>query len=173
VMSPLKLNPYPPHYRTAFACSLLLYPPPPRLLLRAAFPTGCPGGEATGLPRSAAVWQTDLRRPSRNVGEAQCSCWCGLRRFRCRLQRSNVEACPLLGETKVSGPFSDVKRVLTRMALPPFLSIFWRRSRGRRAHIERGTRPCVVKSGVVVLLGAANASCSWHENLPWRIFSSH
>src|SRR6516162_1771948 len=27
-------NPYPPHYRAAFACSLLLYPPPHRLLLR-------------------------------------------------------------------------------------------------------------------------------------------
>src|SRR5437867_12239248 len=54
-MSLLKLNPYPLHYRTAFACSLLLYPPPPRLLLRVAFPAGCPAGETTGLPRSAAV----------------------------------------------------------------------------------------------------------------------
>jgi hypothetical protein len=33
----LKRNPYPLHYRAAFACSLLLYPPPHRLLLRAAF----------------------------------------------------------------------------------------------------------------------------------------
>src|SRR5439155_9534286 len=45
------LNPYPPHYRAAFACSLLLYPPSCRLLLRVAFPCG----ETTGLPRSAAV----------------------------------------------------------------------------------------------------------------------
>jgi hypothetical protein len=44
-------GPYPLHYRTAFACSLLLYPPPRQLLLRAAFPCG----ETTGLPRSAAV----------------------------------------------------------------------------------------------------------------------
>jgi len=36
-------------------------------------------------------WQTDLRRQSRNVSGVQTSCWCGLRRFRCRLQRSNVE----------------------------------------------------------------------------------
>ena len=32
------LNPYPAHYRLAFACSLLLYPPPHRLALRFAFP---------------------------------------------------------------------------------------------------------------------------------------
>jgi hypothetical protein len=44
-------DPYPLHYQTAFACSLLLYPPPRQLLLRAAFPDG----ETTGLPRSAAV----------------------------------------------------------------------------------------------------------------------
>src|SRR5438874_9195487 len=44
------LNPYPAHYRPAFACSLLLYPPPHRLPLRVAFPCsrGC-RGEATGL----------------------------------------------------------------------------------------------------------------------------
>src|SRR5262245_63359050 len=46
-----QLNPYPPHYRPAFACSLLLYPHPHRLLLRAAFPRGRP----PGLPRSADV----------------------------------------------------------------------------------------------------------------------
>src|SRR5271166_2500028 len=34
------LNPYPAHYRPAFACSLLPYPPSHRLLLRVAFPTG-------------------------------------------------------------------------------------------------------------------------------------
>ena len=46
-----RCGPYPLHYRTAFAFSLLLYPPSHRLLLRVAFPCG----EATGLPRSAAV----------------------------------------------------------------------------------------------------------------------
>src|SRR5205807_7028197 len=35
-----QLNPYPAHYRPAFACSLLLYPPPHRLALRLAFPDG-------------------------------------------------------------------------------------------------------------------------------------
>jgi hypothetical protein len=34
----LRLNPYPPYYRTAFAFSLLLYPLPHRLALRFAFP---------------------------------------------------------------------------------------------------------------------------------------
>ena len=48
-------NPYPTHYRPAFACSLILYPPPPQRTLRFAFPAGCPAGETTGLPRSAAV----------------------------------------------------------------------------------------------------------------------
>ena len=43
------LNPYPPHYRTTFACSLLLYPPCDGLALRLAFPIG----HGTGLPRSA------------------------------------------------------------------------------------------------------------------------
>jgi len=33
-----RLNPYPPHYRTAFAFSLLLYPQPHRLASRFAFP---------------------------------------------------------------------------------------------------------------------------------------
>jgi hypothetical protein len=46
-----RCGPYPAHYRTAFAFSLLLYPPSHRVLLRVAFPCG----EATGLPRSAAV----------------------------------------------------------------------------------------------------------------------
>jgi len=32
------LNPYPPYYRGAFACSLFRYPPDYRHLLRAAFP---------------------------------------------------------------------------------------------------------------------------------------
>jgi len=32
-----RLNPYPAHYRPAFACSLLPYPPSLRLLLRVAF----------------------------------------------------------------------------------------------------------------------------------------
>ena len=50
-----RVNLYPLHYRTAFACSLLLYPPPLRLASRLAFPAGCPVGETTGLPRSAAV----------------------------------------------------------------------------------------------------------------------
>ena len=44
-----RLNPYPPHYRPAFASSILLYPQPHRLALRFAFPCG----ETTGLPRSA------------------------------------------------------------------------------------------------------------------------
>ena len=45
------LNPYPPHYKAAFACSILLYPQPYRLTLRRAFPSG----RATGLPRSVSV----------------------------------------------------------------------------------------------------------------------
>src|SRR5215467_11649285 len=47
-----RLNPYPLHYRAAFACSLLLYPPPHQPLLRGSVPRM---GETTGLPRSAAV----------------------------------------------------------------------------------------------------------------------
>ena len=35
--------------------------------------------------------QTDLRKQRRNVGGAQGSCWCGFRRFRCWLSRSNVQ----------------------------------------------------------------------------------
>src|SRR6266545_7855979 len=45
------LNPYPSHYRTAFACSRLLYPPFHRLALRFAFHVG----RTTGLPCSASV----------------------------------------------------------------------------------------------------------------------
>src|SRR5262245_24092756 len=44
-------NPYPSHYSSALACSLLLYPAPRRLPLRGAYPCG----RTTGLPRSAAV----------------------------------------------------------------------------------------------------------------------
>jgi len=44
-------NPYPNHYRSAFACSVLLYPQHHRPSLRAAFPAG----SATGLPSSVAV----------------------------------------------------------------------------------------------------------------------
>jgi len=47
----LRLNPYPAHYRPAFACSLIPYPPSRQLPLRVAFPCG----EKTGLPRSVAV----------------------------------------------------------------------------------------------------------------------
>ena len=43
------LNPYPPHYRTAFASSVILYPQPRRLASRLAFPCG----RTTGLTRSA------------------------------------------------------------------------------------------------------------------------
>ena len=46
-----RCGPYPLHYTAAFAFCLLLYPPSHRLLLRVAFPCG----EATGLPRFAAV----------------------------------------------------------------------------------------------------------------------
>jgi hypothetical protein len=38
VMLPLELNSYPLDYRTAFACSLLRYPPFRPLTLRLAFP---------------------------------------------------------------------------------------------------------------------------------------
>jgi hypothetical protein len=47
----LEAQPYPTHYRSAFACSLLLYPPLRQRLLRFTFPEG----ETTGLPRSVAV----------------------------------------------------------------------------------------------------------------------
>src|SRR5438067_4977694 len=49
------LNSYPAHYRSAFACSLVPYPPPRGLPLRVAVPAGGPAGETTGLPRSAGV----------------------------------------------------------------------------------------------------------------------
>src|SRR5262245_25212818 len=42
-----KHNPYPPRYRAAFACSLLLYPPSHRLPLRVAFPEGGDDGLTT------------------------------------------------------------------------------------------------------------------------------
>jgi hypothetical protein len=42
-------NPYPAHYRSAFACSLVLYPQPHQRTLRFAFL----GRRTTGLPRSA------------------------------------------------------------------------------------------------------------------------
>ena len=51
----LRVNPYPVHYRPAFACSLLLYPPSPRLPLRFAFLSCHQFRETTGLPRSVAV----------------------------------------------------------------------------------------------------------------------
>ena len=35
--------------------------------------------------------QTDLRKQSRNVGGVQHARWCGFRRFRCWLPRSNVQ----------------------------------------------------------------------------------
>jgi len=36
----LMRNPYPPHYRVAFAFSIVLYPPSYRLASRLAFPMG-------------------------------------------------------------------------------------------------------------------------------------
>jgi hypothetical protein len=36
----LMLNPYPPHYRMAFACSIVLCPPSHQFALRLAFPGG-------------------------------------------------------------------------------------------------------------------------------------
>jgi hypothetical protein len=44
-------NPYPAHYRLAFAFSVLLYPQYYRQTLRPAFPRG----SATGLPSSACI----------------------------------------------------------------------------------------------------------------------
>src|SRR4051812_40033189 len=54
VMLPCWRNPYPTHYRPAFACSPILYPQPRRLALRFAVPVG----RTTGLPRyvAVAVW---------------------------------------------------------------------------------------------------------------------
>jgi hypothetical protein len=51
VMS-LTLNPYPPCYRAAFACSLLLYPLPCQVPLQVPFRCK-PRRRTTGLPRSA------------------------------------------------------------------------------------------------------------------------
>jgi hypothetical protein len=53
--------------RPAFACSLLLDPPPRQLLSRVAFP----GGETTGLPRFVAV--TVWVRSRRFVGDASAA----------------------------------------------------------------------------------------------------
>lgn len=50
------LNPYPFHYKTAFASSILPYPQLHRLTLRFAFPCG----EVTGLSRSAYITKDDL-----------------------------------------------------------------------------------------------------------------
>jgi hypothetical protein len=44
-------DPYPPHYRAAFACSLVPYPPRRRSASRLPYPAGA----GTGLPRSADV----------------------------------------------------------------------------------------------------------------------
>src|SRR5919108_4820277 len=51
------LTSYPPHYRAALACSLILCPLPQGPLLRGAVPAAlvCAVGRATGLPRSADV----------------------------------------------------------------------------------------------------------------------
>src|SRR5947209_9628395 len=46
-----QLNPYPLHYRAAFACSIFMSPLPPGRPLRSAVPQG----RAMGLPRSASV----------------------------------------------------------------------------------------------------------------------
>src|SRR5262249_29420405 len=57
-MSPVGgLTSYPPRYRAALACSLILYPLPRGPLLRGAVPTAlaCATGRTTGLPRSADV----------------------------------------------------------------------------------------------------------------------
>ena len=50
------LNPYPPHYRMAFASSILLFPHAYRLALRLAFPHG----RRTGLPCSVSVTTNGL-----------------------------------------------------------------------------------------------------------------
>ena len=61
-------NPYPSHYRSAFAFSVLLYPPHCRRALRHAFP----GGSTTGLPSSACV--TEWVRLSLSTGGVVCPC---------------------------------------------------------------------------------------------------
>src|SRR5918992_6146427 len=55
VMLP-KLNPYPPHYRMAFAFSILPFPHVHGLALRVAFPFG----RRTGLPCSISVTSSGL-----------------------------------------------------------------------------------------------------------------
>jgi hypothetical protein len=55
-------NPYPAHYRPAFAFSPIPYPQPRRLILRLAFPCG----RATGLPRCIA--ETAWVRPRLDAG---------------------------------------------------------------------------------------------------------
>ena len=45
------LDPYPPHDKAAFACSILLYPPAHQLPFRCASPSG----RTTGLPRFVCV----------------------------------------------------------------------------------------------------------------------
>jgi hypothetical protein len=49
MLPPLRRNPYPPHYKVAFAFSIILYPHPFRLTLRLAFPMG--GVRAYHVPR--------------------------------------------------------------------------------------------------------------------------
>jgi hypothetical protein len=61
-------NPYPNHYRSAFACSVLLYPQHHRPSLRSAFPAG----SATGLPSSVGV--TEEGRLSLSTGDVGCPC---------------------------------------------------------------------------------------------------
>lgn len=51
VILPGRLNPYPLHYRAAFAFSIFLYPTPHRLTLRFAVPHG----RTPGLPRFTSV----------------------------------------------------------------------------------------------------------------------
>src|SRR6516164_7280462 len=69
-MSPSRLNPYPVHYRPAFACSLLPYPLPHRLTLRRAFPRGrqrayhVPPMYQCGLGRASPPVVRHLRRGS-------------------------------------------------------------------------------------------------------------
>jgi len=52
------LNPYPPHYRMAFASSILLLPHTYRLALRLTFPSG----RCTGFPCSVSVTHGWVRR---------------------------------------------------------------------------------------------------------------
>lgn len=54
MMSPQRLNPYPDHYRPAFAFSVILYPHCYRHLLRVAFPHGSSTGLTSSV--SATAW---------------------------------------------------------------------------------------------------------------------